>query len=189
MESRYFSDKFQAIPKNGYTAFFESLVDHPNITVKLNTDLELPINHKCVIYTGPIDKYFKSSGLAPLQYRSLRFEEEIFLNTGYIKQNILTTYPSQDIPYTRVTEYKHLPYPEHVDNPHSILVKEYPADNGEPYYPVPTKENQELYERYKELAENSGVHMLGRLANYKYFNMDQAIRNALDYYSTVRDYV
>jgi len=92
--------------------------------------------------------------------------------------------PSLDIATTRAIEYKHLPYIENINNPHTIIIKEYPSDFGEPYYPVPNNKNQELYNKYKYLAEsiqNKNIHMIGRLANYKYFNMDQAIRNALDY--------
>lgn len=185
MESRYFTDRYQAIPKNGYTSFFNKLIDHPNIEIKLNTTLELPINHYCVIYTGPIDQYFKSSGLPPLQYRSLKFEEERRFDCGFIQQSIMINHPSEEVPYTRVIEYKHLPYVENSKNSNSIIIREYPSEIGEPYYPIPSKENQELYEKYQQLAkESKSVHMIGRLANYKYFNMDQAIRNALDYFNT-----
>jgi len=184
MDSRYFSDKFQGIPNNGYSTFFESLINHPNITIKLNTELKLPIEHKCVIYTGPIDQYFKYAGLPPLDYRSLRFEQERHYNCMFRQQNVVVNYPEERFPYTRIVEYKHLPYSEHSSTEHTVIIKEYPSDTGEPYYPVPSTENQELYEKYRELAEQSGVHMLGRLANYKYFNMDQAIRNALDYFES-----
>lgn len=184
MDSRYFNDKYQAIPKNGYTKFFEKLICNPNITLRLNTDLEFPIDHPCVIYTGPIDEYFKNAGLPKLEYRSLQFEYEYHYRCGFKQQNTVVNYPEQHVPYTRIIEYKHLPYSEHLKTEHTILVKEYPSDIGEPYYPVPSSNNQELYEKYRNLAEKSGVHMLGRLANYKYFNMDQAIRNSLDYFDT-----
>jgi UDP-galactopyranose mutase len=94
---------------------------------------------------------------------------------------MVINYPSLDYPFTRIIEYKHLPTQPNTDN--SILIKEYPSDYGEPYYPVPTKRNTDLYEMYKSLSKDEkNVHMIGRLANYKYFNMDQAIRNALDYF-------
>jgi len=185
-DCRYFDDKYQVIPKNGYSKFFKNMFNHTNITVLLNQQIVLPVNHPCVIFTGPIDSYFKDSGLPPLEYRSLRFEEEIYLNTGFFQKNVIINTPSSDIPYTRTTEYKHINYPEHTNTPHTVIYREYPSDTGEPYYPIPSPKNQQLYNKYKELADESsksGVHMVGRLANYKYFNMDQAIRNALDYFN------
>ncbi len=182
---RYFTDKYQAIPKHGYTKFVENLIDHVNIQIQLNTEIAFPINHPCVIYTGPIDKYFNSFGLPSLEYRSLRFEEERFLNVDYKQQYVMINHPDEAIKYTRIVEYKHLPYPEHITSKHTITVKEYPSDIGEPYYPVPSAKNQDLYKQYQELAQShSNIHMIGRLANYKYFNMDQAIRNALDYFES-----
>ena len=182
-DTRYFTDKYQAIPKHGYTAFFERLIDHPNITIRLNVDTQFPLQHKCVIYTGPIDHYFKSNSLPKLEYRSLRFENERYFNTNYSQQNIVINYPNNNVAHTRIVEYKHLPYAEHANTPHTIVVKEYPSDIGEPYYPVPSQKNKELYEMYRMLSTiYPNVHMLGRLANYKYFNMDQAIRNAIDYF-------
>lgn len=182
-DTRYFTDKYQAIPKHGYTSFFERLIDHPNITVQLNVDTQFPLDHKCVIYTGPIDRYFKSHSLPQLEYRSLRFEEERFFDVGYKQQYVMINHPDETVNYTRIVEYKHLPYPEHANTDHTITIKEYPSDKGEPYYPIPSVKNQDLYQKYQELARShSNVHMIGRLANYKYFNMDQAIRNALDYF-------
>jgi UDP-galactopyranose mutase len=183
MDSRYFTDKYQGLPKYGYAALVENMLNHPNITVQLNTEYtrEMNIPHEILIYTGPIDGYFASKGLPKLEYRSLRFEVERKMNYGYYQQGVQVNYPSLDYSYTRIVEYKHLPYPK---TEHTYIVREYPSDTGEPYYPVPTRENQELYETYKNLAENeSNVHMIGRLANYKYFNMDQAVRNSIDYFN------
>jgi len=184
-DTRYFTDKYQVIPEKGYTSFFESLLSNSNIKVLLNTSFnDINIKYEQLIFTGPIDSYFKDSGLESLEYRSLKFEEEIFLNKGFAQQHMVINTPSPDIPMTRIIEYKHLPYSENINNPHTIIIKEYPSDFGEPYYPVPNDKNQKLYNQYKNLAEsiqNKNVHMIGRLANYKYFNMDQAIRNALDY--------
>jgi UDP-galactopyranose mutase len=184
-DTRYFTDKYQVIPEKGYTSFFESLLSNPNIKVLLNTSFnDINIKYEQLIFTGPIDSYFKDSGLESLEYRSLRFEEEIILNKGFAQQHMVINTPSSDIPMTRIIEYKHLPYSENINTPHTIIIKEYPSDFGEPYYPVPNDKNQKLYNQYKKLAEsieNKNVHMIGRLANYKYFNMDQAIRNALDY--------
>ena len=184
-DTRYFTDKYQAIPKHGYAAFFERLIDHPNIQLQLNAQVQFPLEHPCVIYTGPIDAYFKSAGLPSLEYRSLRFEEERYFNYGYSQQNIFMNHPSRNVPYTRAVEYKHLPYEEHAATKHTIVVKEYPSDVGEPFYPVPSDENHRLFDEYRKLAMSTpNIHMIGRLANYKYFNMDQAIRNALDYFET-----
>jgi len=185
MDSRYFSDKYQALPKHGYTKFIQSILNHPNITVMLSTEYtpNMDIQYEKLIYTGPIDTYYASQGLPKLEYRSLRFEFETYKNIGFIQQHMVVNYPSKKYPYTRIIEYKHLPNQPRSD--HSIIVKEYPSDSGEPYYPVPTTENQTLYQKYKELADKEvNVVMLGRLANYKYFNMDQAIQNALEYFDT-----
>jgi UDP-galactopyranose mutase len=185
MDSRYFTDKFQGVPKHGYTKLIETMLNHPNITVQLNTEFhpDMDISYKTLIYTGPIDSYYASRGLPKLEYRSLRFEREIHKNVGYVQPNIVVNYPSETYPYTRIVEYKHLPNNSHSKD--SVLVKEYPCDEGEPYYPVPNKSNQTLYAKYQELAKSEpNVHMIGRLANYKYFNMDEAIRNAINYFDT-----
>jgi UDP-galactopyranose mutase len=183
MDSRYFADKYQAIPKNGYTSFIENMITHPNITIHLNTEYTPGIyNCDTIIYTGPIDTYYASQGLPKLEYRSLKFEIEVHKNVGFLQNNMVINYPSLEYPYTRIIEYKHLP--NQPTSPHSILVKEYPCSEGEPYYPVPTAHNQELYHKYKILSEKeTGVYMLGRLANYKYFNMDQAIKNSLEWFT------
>jgi len=190
-DSRYFSDKYQALPEDGYTKLVENMLDNPNITVSLNTDFfklrdyyknkvsssEMPT----IIYTGPIDSYFQN--LPKLEYRSLEFKKEIYYYKNYYQTNSVVNHPDIETPYTRITEYKHI---LNQKSPHTIIFKEYSSDTGEPYYPVPTKRNRDLYDKYKLLAdeeeEKYDVHFLGRLANYKYFNMDQAIKNALDYY-------
>ena len=185
--TKYFNDKFQAIPEHGYTIFINNILNHPNITVKLNTsfdDIKNNIKYEKLIFTGPIDSYFKDSGLEQLEYRSLTFKEEVYYNKGYYQPSFVINTPSSDVPTTRIIEYKHLPYTNNTTTPHTIIIKEYPSDVGEPYYPVPNQKNLDLYNKYKELAdnlENKNIFMIGRLANYKYFNMDQAIRNALDY--------
>jgi UDP-galactopyranose mutase len=180
-DTRYFSDKYQALPEYGYTNFVENILSHPNITVQLNTEFDIEttnIKYKILIYTGPIDSYFKH--LPKLEYRSLRFEKEVIKNYGYFQQNLVVNYPSENVPYTRIVEYKHLPNNE---SNHTVIVKEYPSSYGEPYYPVPNEVNKQLYKQYQELAEKEkNVHMIGRLANYKYFNMDEAIANALNYF-------
>jgi len=184
-DTRYFSDKYQALPENGYTEFFKCLLDHPNITVRLNTEfVPTHYSYEQLIYTGPIDRYFNESGLPKLAYRSLRFEEKRYKNVGFVQQSFVINTPSSDVHTTRTIEYKHLPGNKSGD---SIVIHEYPSDTGEPYYPIPSPVTMAVYEQYQALAareEEKNVYFVGRLANYKYFNMDQAIRNSLDFFAT-----
>jgi UDP-galactopyranose mutase len=177
----YFSDKFQALPKNGYTEFIKNMCHHTNIKISLNTEYDesMKNNYDFVIYTGPIDLYYLKYNYPKLEYRSINFETE-YLDTDYYQTNSVINYPSLDEKYTRIVEYKHF-LNQQVPNK-TTIVKEYTTDNGEPYYPVPTEKNREIYEMYRKLAiedEKNGVYFLGRLANYKYYNMDTAIENAL----------
>lgn len=190
-DERYFNDKFQALPVNGYTSIVESMLSHKNITVQLNTSwesLEATLSNSIpiIIFTGPIDVYFKDSGLPTLEYRSIEFEWVREKNSGYYQPNSVVNYPSNHTPYTRCVEYKHF---LNQQSDYTIYAKERPCDIGEPYYPVPTEYNTSLYLKYTELAKTKGnVHFVGRLASYKYFNMDQAIRNAIDYfYKHIKD--
>jgi len=182
-DPRYFGDKYQALPKNGYTKFVERVLDHPNITVRLNTDFFdsfVDSDASVIIYTGPIDKYFEGLGLPKLEYRSIDFEYEVILNTPFFQTNSVVNYPGPEVPFTRIVEPKHF---LNQQSPHTLIIRETTTDNGDPYYPVPTKRNQELYEKYRLHCEaERRVHFIGRLANYKYFNMDQAILNALEYF-------
>lgn len=183
-DDRYFSDRFQGLPVNGYTSVVQNILDHPNIVVRLNTDWS-SFKEKFwseLVFTGPIDVYFKEAGLEALEYRSIDFEWSRIKCAGFYQPNSVVNYPSSSIKETRCVEYKHF---LNQKSEWTIIAKETTSDSGEPYYPVPTKENRELYLKYKELAASaSGVHFVGRLASYKYFNMDQAIRNALDYFDT-----
>jgi UDP-galactopyranose mutase len=186
-DCRYFTDKYQALPTNGYTAFVKTMLASPRIDIRLGTDFadvgNLGIRYKRLVYTGPIDAYFKDAGLPTLEYRSIRFHYETLPTAGFHQPVSVVNYPSPDIPYTRTVEYKHF-LNQRSDN--TIIVHETTTDDGDPYYPVPNAENQALYEKYRELAEEEertkGVGFVGRLASYKYFNMDQAIRAALDFY-------
>jgi UDP-galactopyranose mutase len=186
-DDRYFNDKYQALPYKGYTHFINKLIDNSNIEVKLNTDynkIESIINNKILIYTGPIDQYFSNIGLDKLEYRSINFIKETYLNMNYYQSNSVINYPSIDVSFTRIVEYKHF---LNQQSPHTTIIKEYSCDNGEPYYPVLNEKNIKLYEKYKRIAEDemkiNNIHFIGRLANYKYFNMDQAIKNSLDYFN------
>ncbi len=180
-EDGYFNDKYQAMPVKGYTQMCLSMLQSPRITVHLGVDYrqpaELPEN-TVLFYTGRIDSYFERAGLPSLEYRSLEFEFET-LPIQQFQEATLVNYPDPDVPWTRICEYKHL---LHQQSDKTTIVKEYPRSQGEPYYPVPSPRNLELYEKYKRLAtdeEAKGIYFVGRLANYKYFNMDEAIENAL----------
>lgn len=187
-EDRYFTDKHQAMPKEGYTKLFERMLDHALITVRLNTDYfdlrDKLTGYEKLFYTGPIDRFFdyKYGNDGRLQYRSLRFEHET-LDTPQYQTHAQINYPSLDVPHTRITEPKIATGQVH---PKTTIIKEYSTWEGEPYYPVPSKRNQDLFERYKQEAETvKDVHFVGRLANYKYFNMDQAFKNALDTFQEI----
>lgn len=177
---RYFDDPYEAIPTNGYTKFVENLLSNPLIEVVLNTDYfdiksSLTKYHK-LIYTGPIDQYFGDK-YNKLQYRSLRFEFET-LNTPSFQDAAVVNYPSQDVPFTRIVEYKKL-YGS--NSQQTVISREFPSWDGEPYYPVPTQHNRDLYAKYCQEADRTkDVIFAGRLANYKYFNMDEAIKNSLE---------
>lgn len=182
-DDRYFSDKYQALPKHGYTRIFENLLDHPNITVKLNTDYfdvkDLLSSFEKIFYTGPIDRFFefKHSVKDQLEYRSINFVSET-VDKPYFQENSVVNYPGMEVDFTRIVEYKHF---GNQQSKKTTIVREYTTDEGEPYYPVLNKKNQEIYNKYKEeAAKHPHVHFVGRLANYKYFNMDQAFKNALD---------
>lgn len=189
-DDRYFTDIYQALPKGGYTNFISHMLYHPNITVHLNTDyLEMDTvvrsKYDKVYFTGPIDQFFKDSGLPKLEYRSLRFEKETINTDGCYQPSFVINEASDSVPYTRTAEYKHLPNDRsgtRVDT--TTIIREYSISNGDPYYPIPNERNQTLYKEYQKLAQTvtheDNVFFVGRLASYKYFNMDQAIEVALD---------
>lgn len=184
-DDRYFNGKYQALPENGYTKFFEKILDNPKIKVMLNTDYldicqDLDISNKIIIFTGPIDHYYGNIGYEKLEYRSLKFKIEKYKDIGFYQPNSVVNYPNKEYPFTRIIEYKHL---LNQKSNNTTIVKEYSTDIGEPYYPVPNDRNIKLYKKYQKLAEkDSNIHFIGRLANYKYINMDQAIKNSLDYF-------
>lgn len=182
-ENGYFSDPYQALPKEGYTKMCEKMLSNPLIEVRVGIEYK-PSDYPdaaLTFYTGPIDLYFKEKGLPTLEYRSLRFEIET-VDQEYFQENSIINYSDESVPWTRICEYKHLLGQV---APNTTIVKEYPSSVGEPYYPIPSKRNLDLYEQYRVLAEEEekkGIYFVGRLANYKYFNMDDAIKNALDLY-------
>ena len=177
-DDRYFGDSFQAMPLHGYTKMFEKMLDHPLIEKRLGADFrevrdEVEADH--IIYTGPIDEYFDFR-FGKLPYRSLRFDHQT-LDQEQFQQVAVVNYPSEDVPFTRISEYKHLTGQQH---PKTSITYEYPAAEGDPYYPIPRPENQELFKRYEALADaTEGVTFVGRLATYRYYNMDQIVGQAL----------
>jgi UDP-galactopyranose mutase len=175
-DDRYFTDAYQAMPRSGYTRLFQNMLDHPGISVVLQTDwrdIREAVRYGSVIYTGPVDEFFEHR-YGPLPYRSLRFRHET-VGVAQFQAFPVVNYPNDHL-YTRVTEFKYLTGQEH---PKTSVVYEYPEAEGDPYYPVPRPENAELYRRYEALAAASNVHFVGRLATYRYYNMDQVVGQAL----------
>jgi UDP-galactopyranose mutase len=177
-DDRYFSDTHQAMPLHGYTRMFENMLDHPLIEVRTGVDFrdvrdEVEADH--IIYTGPIDEYFDFR-FGKLPYRSLKFDHRTLEEERH-QPVAVVNYPSPDVPYTRISEYKHLTGQE---SPVTTITYEYPSAEGDPYYPIPRPENQELFKKYEALAdETEGVTFVGRLATYRYYNMDQIVGQAL----------
>ncbi len=176
-DDRYFTDTYQAMPLYGYTKMFQKMLSHPNIKIMLNTDYKeimdiIPYQH--MIYTGPIDNFFNYC-YGPLPYRSLNFkfetiEAEFYQPTGTVN------YPNEHA-YTRITDFKYLTGQKHHK---TTVVYEYPVAEGDPYYPVPRPENAEIYKKYQQLASSmTNTFFVGRLATYKYYNMDQVVAQAL----------
>lgn len=184
-DDRYFTDTYQAMPLHGFTRMFENMLAHPNIKIMLNTDyreIQDMIPYKEMIYTGPVDGFFDYR-YGKLPYRSLDFKHET-LNERVHQPQAVINYPNEHL-YTRVTEFKYLTGQEH---PKTSIVYEFPKAEGDPYYPVPRSENAELYKKYKALADATpGVHFVGRLATYKYYNMDQVVAQALSLYAQLTE--
>jgi UDP-galactopyranose mutase len=182
-DDRYFTDIYQSMPLEGYTKMFERMLSHPNIKIMLNCDykeIEGIIPYEKMIYTGPID-YFFNYCYGKLPYRSIDFKFET-LETEYYQPTGTVNYPNEH-PYTRVTEFKYLTGQKHHK---TSVVYEFPKSEGDPYYPVPKQENTELYKKYQHLAESvPHVNFVGRLATYKYYNMDQVVAQALTTYKKI----
>jgi UDP-galactopyranose mutase len=176
-DDRYFTDTFQAMPLNGYTRMFENMLDHPNIKIMVNTDyrdIEREIKFAEMIYSGPVDEFF-GFRFGKLPYRSLEFKHEVH-DKEIFQVAPVVNYP-QDHAYTRITEFKYLTGQQHSK---TAVVYEFPRGEGDPYYPVPRPENAVLYKQYEALAQATpNVHFVGRLATYRYYNMDQVVAQAL----------
>jgi len=183
-DDRYFTDTYQAMPINGYTKMFEKMLAHPNIHIMLNTDYKDiigEISYKKLIFTGPIDEYFDYQ-YGKLPYRSIEFkfetlDQENFQSTGTVN------YPN-DYGFTRITEFKYLSGQQHK---RTSIVYEFPKAEGDPYYPIPKPDNAVLYEKYRELASKlAHTYFVGRLATYKYYNMDQVVAQALSTFKKIQ---
>lgn len=176
-DDRYFQDAYQAMPLGGYTALFQRMLDHPNIEVQTGADffeLRDRIQADHIFFTGPIDAYFDYR-YGKLPYRSLKFIHSSLPQERY--QSVGTVNYPNEHDYTRITEFKHISGQQH---PHTAIVHEYPCSEGDPYYPIPCSANERLYKRYRELASReTGATFVGRLGNYRYYNMDQAVGAAL----------
>lgn len=184
-DDRYFADTYQYMPDKGYTAMFRRMLDHPNIAVRLGTrmeDVKQHTEYRHLVYTGPIDAFF-GFRFGKLPYRSLSFEHEHLPDTESYQSVGTVNYPN-DHAYTRITEFKHLTGQKHSG---TSIVREYPQAEGEPYYPIPRPENEDLYNRYRDLAqETANTTFVGRLAEYRYYNMDQVVGAALAAVKSIR---
>ncbi|HXQ36236.1 MAG TPA: UDP-galactopyranose mutase [Anaerolineales bacterium] len=182
-DDRYFTDSYQAMPLNGYTRMFENMLDHPKIEVLLNCDyrdIGKAIRFRNTIYTGPVDSYFNYC-FGKLPYRSLEFKHQTYDRPVYQPAPVVN-YPNEQL-YTRITEFKYLTRQEHVK---TSIVYEFPQSQGDPYYPIPRKENAQLYLKYRALADYTpNVTFVGRLATYKYYDMDQIVGQALVVYAKI----
>jgi UDP-galactopyranose mutase len=180
-DDRYFTDSFQAIPVDGYTAMFERILDHPLIEVRTGVDyfdIRNEVDARHLVWTGPIDAFFDHR-FGQLPYRSLEFELETFdvPDGGLVLPVAMVNEPGEEVPYTRRTEFRHITGQE---SSKTTVAKEFPTAEGDPYYPIPRDENRELYKRYRALADElADVTFVGRLATYQYLNMDQVVGQAL----------
>jgi UDP-galactopyranose mutase len=181
-DDRYFTDTYQAMPLHGYTRMFQKMLSHPNIKIMLNTDYKEIIDvipYKNLIYTGPIDSFFNYCYGRSLEIKFETHDVETYQATGTIN------FPNEHA-YTRITEFKYLTGQKHSK---TSIVYEYPQAEGDPYYPIPRPENAEIYKKYQQLANAmTNTYFTGRLATYKYYNMDQVVAQSLSLFEklTVR---
>ena len=184
-DDRYFTDTFQYMPKHGYTRMFEAMLDHPNITVRTGTDfadVRDSVAYKRVIWTGPVDEYF-GFRFGKLPYRSLQFRHDTLDQEQALPCGTVNYPQTED--FTRVSEYKHMTGQKH---PKTAITYEYPSATGDPYYPIPRPENAELYKKYERLAlATPNVWFVGRLATYRYYNMDQVTGQALATFKRIQE--
>jgi UDP-galactopyranose mutase len=180
-DNNYFSDRYQGVPIGGYTKLIEKML--AGIEVRLNEDFIVARDAYTkladkVIYTGPLDEYFDNR-LGKLEYRSLEFKSKVLQKENF-QGNAVVNYTERDVPFTRIIEHKHF---DPVDTPHTVITEEYPTEwkeGDEPYYPINDDKNMELFKKYRQLAKTEDVIFGGRLAEYKYYDMHQVIRSALN---------
>jgi UDP-galactopyranose mutase len=181
-DDRYFTDPFQSMPVDGYTAMFRRILDHPLIDVRVGTEYDEvkdEVEYDHLVYTGPIDKFF-GYRFGALPYRSLEFElrNEPTPDGGYLQPATSLNEPSEDVPYTRTTEFRWMTGQARHDS--STVAVEYPRSEGDPYYPIPRDDTRALYRQYEALGDElPDVTFVGRLARYQYLNMDQVVGQAL----------
>ncbi|MCL2116647.1 MAG: UDP-galactopyranose mutase [Methanobrevibacter sp.] len=184
-DTRYFEDTYQGIPKEGYTKLCKKMISSDNIEIKLNTDYKEIINdidYEILIYTGPID-YFYDYKYGKLLYRSLNFVTETYDEDSY-QECAVINYPN-DYDFTRITEFKKLTFQNIKDK--TTIMKEYPGFDDEPSYPYPTKEYLDKFQEYKkDMEKEKNVIFLGRLAQYKYYNMDLVVKKALESFEKIK---
>jgi len=182
-DSRYFTDRYQGMPQEGYTQMIQNMLDHPKIKILLNTDfleIQNELKFEKLIFTGCIDEFFKFK-FGKLPYRCLNFKFET-VDKEFYQEAAVVNYPN-DYDFTRITEFKHWTYQK---RPNTTIVKEYSSAEGDPYYPVPQKENYKLYEKYKKEAESlEKIYFAGRLGCYKYFNMDKVVEESMKLFHTL----
>jgi UDP-galactopyranose mutase len=187
-DDRFLSEKFQALPAQGFAAMFEKMLAHPRIELRLGTDFRearAQARYRHLIFTGPIDEYFDHC-FGPLPYRSLRFEPETFTDREFFQPAMQVNYPN-DHDWTRIVEIKHATGQRIAA---TTIIREYPQDfapGREPYYPIPAPDARALYQRYAErAAAETGVSFIGRLATYRYYNMDQVVAAALAEFESLK---
>jgi UDP-galactopyranose mutase len=182
-DDRYFTDPYQGLPLEGYTKLFENMLSHPNITVALNTDYKAvmdAVKFDRMIYTGPVD-YFFDYLHGKLPYRSIEFQWETY-EQEYFQECGVVNYPN-DFAFTRITEFKRMTLQQH---PKTTIIKEFPTDKGDPFYPIPMQEALQIAGLYQQEREKlQSVYFVGRLAEYRYFNMDQVVKRALDLFHEI----
>jgi UDP-galactopyranose mutase len=187
-DCRYFTDEYQYMPLKGYSHLFENILDHKNIRINLSVDYFDDIKSNIffhTIYTGPIDKYFDYK-YGKLEYRSLEFEHTHLANQEYYQSVGTVNYPN-DYDFTRITEFKHI---TGQNCSGTSIVKEYSKANGDPYYPVPRPKNKTVFNKYYDLSKKlKDISFIGRLAEYKYYNMDQAIASAINKTNRLFEYI
>jgi len=183
-DDRYFTDAHQSMPLHGFTRMFENMLDHDKITIQLGTDyreVKDSVPYREMIYTGPIDEFFDFR-YGRLPYRSLEFRHETH-NQKVFQAAPVVNYPDEEVKHTRITEFKYLTGQKHEK---TSIVYEYPQAEGDPYYPIPRPQNAEINAKYQALVNDTpGLYFVGRLASYKYYNMDQVVGQALTLYARI----